>query len=101
MREHPDELAHEGLDAAAGERRLGETLGGLGSLGYLGYLGSALGVTTRPAALAASGAAGTGQVAASTGPGVDQADARAGRRRLLTGVGLFVAGFTAVLKPAT
>lgn len=68
--------------------------------GYLGYLGSALGVTTRPTALlaGAAGAPGAGGAPSAT---VDEraearADARAGRRRLLTGVGLFVAGFTVV-----
>lgn len=54
--------------------------------GYLGYLGSALGVVTRPSGAAATGSAG----------GADGADERAGRRRLLAGVGLFVAGFGVV-----
>ena len=68
--------------------------------GYLGYLGSALGVTTRPTALLA-GVAGVPGAGGAPSVAVDQraderADARAGRRRLLAGVGLFVAGFTVV-----
>ncbi|BDO43306.1 cytochrome c biogenesis protein CcdA [Cellulomonas sp. NTE-D12] len=72
--------------------------------GYLGYLGSALGVTTRPTALLAGvpGAPGAGGAASASVDGqadertAERAEARAGRRRLLAGVGLFVAGFTVV-----
>lgn len=68
--------------------------------GYLGYLGSALGVTTRPTALLAgvAGVPGAGGASPATvdGRADERAEARAGRRRLLAGVGLFVAGFTVV-----
>lgn len=54
--------------------------------GYLGYLGGMTG--------AALGQAGSGRAGAAGGAG--RGTARPGRRRLLLGVGLFVAGFTVV-----
>ena len=70
--------------------------------GYLGYLGGALGVTTRPAAPLGGAATGGAGARSGTGGGgassvvADRAAEVAGRRRLLAGVGLFVAGFTVV-----